>query len=146
MDYNQNGGNQWDKWNSNASHSSYYQQPVREPRGQGFTMASLTCGILSVTLCCTGVLSLPLGALGILFAVLVYRKGQQLNTPCILGIISSCLGIGIGIFLTVYSFVMLPALMKNEAFRNQINTMSEQLYGMDFEELMEEFYGYTFTE
>lgn len=151
MDYDQNSGNQnnnsqWDRWNSNASNSSYYNQPTHSPHGQGFTMASITCGILSVTTCCTGVLSLPLGALGILFAVLVYRKGKQLNAPCITGIIFSCIGIAMGLFMTIYSFVMLPTFLENEAFRSQFDAVTEQMYGMDFEEFLETFYGYTISE
>ena len=150
MDYNQGSGNQnnnqWDRWNSNASNSSYYNQPTHRPYGQGFTMASVTCGILSITTCCTGILPLPLGALGILFAILVYRKGKQLNSACIMGIISSCIGIAFGLMLTIYSFAMRPTLLKNEAFRNQMNMLTHQMYGMDIEEIMQEFYGYTINE
>ena len=109
-------------------------------------MASVTCGILSITTCCTGILPLPLGALGILFAVLVYRKGKKLNSACVMGITTSCLGIAVGLMMTIYSFAMLPALLKNEAFRSQFDTLTQQMYGMDFEEFMEEFYGYTISE
>ena len=149
MGYDQGGNqnnNQWDRWNSNASNSSYYNQPTHNPHGQGFTMASVTCGILSITTCCTGILPLPLGALGILFAVLVYRKGKKLNSACVMGITTSCLGIAVGLMMTIYSFAMLPALLKNEAFRSQFDTLTQQMYGMDFEEFMEEFYGYTISE
>lgn len=149
MGYDQGGNqnnNQWDRWNSSSANSSYYNQPTHTPHGQGFTMASVTCGILSITTCCTGILPLPLGALGILFAVLVYRKGKKLNSACVMGITTSCLGIAVGLMMTIYSFAMLPALLKNEAFRSQFDTLTQQMYGMDFEEFMEEFYGYTINE
>lgn len=152
MDYNPNGGNQnnggdqWDRWNSSASNSSYYNQPVHKPYGQGFTMASVTCGILSITACWTGVLSLPLGALGILFAMLVYRKGRKLNTPCVIGISTSCIGLVFGLLITVYSLVMLPFLLKDETFRNQLDMMMQQIYGMDLETLMKEYGDYTIGE
>lgn len=150
MDYNQDGSNQnngqWDRWNSNASNSSYYNQPTHKPRGQGFTMASVTCGILSITTCCTGILPLPLGALGILFAVLVYRKGKKTNTACALGISTSCIGIAIGLMMTIYSFAMLPFFLKNEAFRSQFDVLTQQMYGMDFEEFLKEYYGYTINK
>lgn len=150
MDYNRDGGNQnnsqWDRWNSNASNSSYYNQPTHKPHGQGFTMASVTCGILSITTCCTGILPLPLGALGILFAILVYRKGKKLNTACVMGISISCIGIAIGLLMTVYSFVMLPVFLKNEAFRSQFDVLTRQMYGMDFEEFLKEYYGYTINK
>lgn len=150
MDYNQNGGGQnndsKDRWNSRASESSYYNQPTHRPYGQGFTIASFVCGILSVTTCCTGVLSLPLGALGILFAVLVYRKGKQLNSTCTLGIVLSCSGILIGLAMIAYSFIMLPAFLKNESFRSQFDGLTEQLYGMDFEEFLKKYNGYIIQE
>lgn len=146
MDYNQNSGNRdngYDRWNSSASNSSYYNQPTHRPYGQGFTIASFVCGILSITACCTGILSLPLGALGILFAVLVYRKGKQLNSACTLGIVLSCSGIVIGLAMIAYSFFMLPVFLKNEAFRSQFDGLTQQMYGMDFEEFLKEYYGYT---
>lgn len=150
MDYNQGSGNQnnnqWDRWNSNASNSSYYNQPTHRPYGQGFTMASVTCGILSITTCCTGILPLPLGALGILFAVLVYRRGKRMNSACVMGITTSCIGIAVGLMMTVYSFTMLPVFLKNEAFRSQFDTLTQQMYGMDFEEFLKEYYGYTISE
>jgi len=150
MDDNQNSQNhqnnnngQWDRWNSNASNSSYYNQPTHRPYGQGFMIASGVCGLLSVTTCCTGVLSLPFGALGILFAVLTYRKGKKMNSACTAGIICSCVGMLSGIFLLVYSFAMLPVFMENEAFRQQFDVITQQMYGMDFAEFMREYYGYT---
>ena len=147
MGYERYGSNQnndqWDKWNSNAANSSYYNQPTHRPHGQGFTMASVTCGILSITTCCTGILPLPLGALGILFAVLVYRKGKTLNSACVMGITTSCIGIAVGLMMTVYTFVMLPVFLKNEAFRSQFDNLTQQMYGMDFEEFLKEYYGYT---
>ena len=69
MDQDQNGWNnwnqkdqgQWDRWDSSASNSSYYNQPTHRPYNQGFAIASLVLGLLSVTLGCCG-LSIPLGA------------------------------------------------------------------------------------
>ena len=47
---------QWDRWNSNASNSSYYNQPVHKSQGQAFSTAALVCGIVSVTTCCAVVI------------------------------------------------------------------------------------------
>lgn len=149
MDYNRGNGNQnnnqWDRWNSNSSNSSYYNQPTHRPNGQGFTMASVTCGILSITTCCTGFLPLPLGALGILFAMLVYRKGKRMNSSCMMGIITSCIGMAVGLMMTIYSFAMLPAFLKNEEFRSQFDTLTQQMYGMDFDTFLEKI-GYTIED
>jgi len=151
MDYNQNsqnhqnnGGGQWDRWNSDSSNSSYYNQPTHKPYGQGFMVASGVCGLLSVTTCCAGILSLPLGALGILFAVLACRKGKKIHSTCVMGIVLSCIGIVSSVSMIVYSFSMLPTLLENEVFRSQFDAVSQQMYGMDFAEFMQEFYGYTF--
>lgn len=150
MDHNQDNSrqndNRWDRWDSSASNSSYYNQPTRKSPGQGFTTASLTCGILSITTCCTGILPLPLGALGLLFAALVYRKGRRMNSACVMGITTSCLGIAVGLMMIIYSFAMLPSFLQNEAFRSQFDTLTQQMYGMDFDEFLQEYYGYTIGE
>lgn len=152
MDYNQNDPNNWnrdnrqyDRWNSSASNSSYYNQPTHRPYGQGFIIASMICGVLSVTACCTGILSLPLGALGILFALLTYRKGKKMNGTALTGIVFSVMGIITGVSMLVYSFYTLPDMMQDPVFRSQIDAITEQMYGMDFAEFMEEYYGYEFN-
>ena len=149
MGYNQNDQNSWDngnqqmdRWNSSASNSSYYNQPTHRPYGQGFIIASMICGILSVTACCTGILSLPLGALGIIFALLTYRKGKRLNGSALTGIMLSIMGIVTGISMLIYSFATLPQMMQDPFFRSQVDSLTEQMYGMDFAEFMREYYGY----
>lgn len=153
MEQNQNGWNdqgrdnrQWDKWNSNASNSSYYNQPTHRPYGQSFSIASGICGLLSVTTCCAVILSLPLGALGILFAILAHRKGKKMNTACTTGLTLSCVGLATAVSVIIYTFVMLPTLMKDETFRHQIDAVTEQMYGVDFSEFMQEYYNYSFEE
>lgn len=147
MDYNQNNDNrQWDRWNSNASNSSYYNQPVHRPYGQSFIIASNVCGIMSMLTGCVALFSMPLGALGILFSSLAHRKGRKTASPNNIGLIFSCVGLVSALVTIVSSFAMLPTLMKNEAFRSQLNEVTEQMYGMDFAELMEELYGITIEE
>ena len=154
MDYNGNdrgdrhGGGQWDRWNSNASHSSYYNQPTHRPYGQGFAIASLILGLLSVTVGCCG-LGIPLGALGILFAIFVHRKGKRLDGTAKTGLTLSIIGFVIGVILTVYVFVSIPILMRDEAYREQLNAYFRLSTGMDFDEyleLIQENYGITFMQ
>ncbi len=152
MDNNQNGSNwnghngQRDRWNRSSSDSSYYNQPTHRPYGQAFSVASAVCGLLSMTTSCTIVLSLPLGALGILFAFLAHRSKKKMNSTCGTGLILSCVGLTTAVSMIVYSFVMLPSLMQNDTFRNQVNAVSQRLYGMDFDEFMEGAYGYSFDD
>lgn len=147
MDHNQNNPNhdndQWDRWNSNASNSSYYNQPVHRPYGQSFAIASGICGILSLSTCCFVMLSLPLGALGVLFAVLAYRKGRRMSTSYITGMLFSSIGLSCAVLLCIFSLAMMPVFMKSEVFRSQFDAVTEQMYGMDFAEFMEQYYGYT---
>lgn len=141
MDYGQNNRNNenngWDRWNSNASNSSYYNQPTHTPYDQGFSIASLVMGILSITLGCCGV-SIPFGALGILFAVLCYRRGKSLNSNARFGLCISVAGCIYGIVMLVYTFVVrIPALLQDPAYLNQMNQLYQTLFGMDFQEYMQ---------
>lgn len=120
----------------------YYQSSPNPFQKNKFAAVSLMLGIFSVTSCCTGILSLPMGALGILFAILTYRKGKSMHTLSIIGIVLSAIGIFTSLVMLIYTFVALPTLMKDESFRQQMNAVSEQMYGIEFDELMEEAYGY----
>lgn len=152
MDHNYNGSNdpnrdnqQWDRWDSNASHSSYYNQPTHRPYGQRFAFASGICGILSLSTCCFVVVSLPLAALGVLFAALSCRRGKKMSNTCVAGVLFSGIALTCAVMLLIYSLAMMPILLKNEAFRGQFDRMTQQMYGMDFTELLE-YYGYSIEE
>lgn len=111
----------WDKWDSDASHSSYYNQPVHTPYDQGFSIAAIVCGLLSIMLSCCP-LSLPLGALGILFAVLCSRKNKPLSGNCRMGLYLSIFGCIYGTAVMAYIII---ENMNNPAFLQQINQMYE---------------------
>lgn len=112
----------WDKWDSNASHSSYYNQPTHTPYDQGFSIAAIVCGLLSITLgCCS--LSLPLGAMGILFAVLCSRKNKPLNSNCRMGLYLSIFGC---IYGTVTLIYLIVKNMNDPTFLQQLNQMYER--------------------
>lgn len=131
MDY-QNGYN-------NNVYSSYNNgsYPVRK-KTSGFSIASLILGITSIVTCCFGILSIPLGALSILFAVLSRKKGTGMPGMSIAGICTSICGIILGGFLLLYALEGLY----NPNFREQyLDPLYENAYGMDFEEFMER-YGY----
>ncbi|MGN0403231.1 MAG: hypothetical protein ACI4HQ_13365 [Acetatifactor sp.] len=124
----------WDHWDSNASHNSYYNQPVHTPYDQGFAKASLVMGFLAATFSCWG-LSLPFGSLGILFAMLCKRKGVKLNSGCRTGLVLSVIGIISGILIIFYSVYM---MLNNPEYMDQLNTITQSLYGMDFNELLQQ--------
>lgn len=128
----------WDHWDSNASHSSYYNQPTHTPYDQGFSMASMILGLLSVTLGCCG-LSVPLGALGILFFVLCHRKGKTANTNCQIGLVLSILGLVGGIIS--YAYVLYLTFHSPE-FMEQLNQTSRLIYGVDYTEMLQNLSGF----
>ena len=111
----------WDKWDSDASHSSYYNQPTHPPYDQGFSIAAFVCGLLSITLSCCP-LSLPPGAMGILFAALCSRKNKPLNDNCRIGLSLSIFGCVIGTASLIYLFIL---YYKNPVFLQQFY----QIYG-----------------
>ena len=83
-------------------------------RGNGFSTASMTAGTLSLFFLVSG-LSFPVGALGILFALLS-RKGDKMDPQaklgCILSIIGLCLGIAIFIYAAVTVYQNFPELIQ----------------------------------
>lgn len=131
---NRSDNGQWDRWNSNASNSSYYNQPVHKPYGQGFSLASFILGLLSITIGCCG-FSLPLGALGIMFALLVHRKGRRLNGTAKSGLILSCIGAFLGLCAILYIQFLMPQFLQWMEERGQ--NISETSYGAEYEDYIE---------
>lgn len=139
--WNQNNNEQWDRWNSGTSNSSYHNQPTHRPYDQAFSIASLVLGLLSTTMGCCG-LSIPLGALGILFAILCYRKGKRLNSNARFGLCLSIVGCVYGIGILIYAlFVEIPAMLQNPASLQQLDQMYQMFFGLDFKEFMQQYYG-----
>ncbi len=111
-----------------------------------FSIVSMILGILALLSICTAILPLPLGAAGIIFAVLGHRKGKQLDSMALAGVLTSIGGIAMSVVLFAMTFMMLPTMLKDEAYREQLNTMSESMYGMSFDEMMEDAYGVDLDE
>lgn len=113
----------WDKWDSNASHSSYYNQPTHTPYDRGFSIAAVVCGLLSITFSCCP-LSLSLGAMGILFAILCRRKSKPLYGNSRMGLYLSIFGC---IYGTVNLIYLIIQNLKNPVFMQQLNLIYESL-------------------
>lgn len=123
----------------NSNMQNPYMQGNGENRGGLFTAAricgivSISLGLLSLIACCLGYLSIPIGALGILFAVLCRRKGQALPRSCKTGLVLSIAGLAIGmamLALTVYSTITNPTFWEymRDAY-TQYEQMYQELYG-----------------
>ena len=101
---------------------------------QPFTIAALICGILSITLGCCG-LSIPFGALSILFICLSRSKGQRLDGLASAALVFSLLGILYGIYIYYRIYVQLT----DPAYEEQMNAIFRQLYGMDMQEFINQY-------
>lgn len=116
------------------------------PKQNPFVTATLITGLLSLLSICTGILPLPLGALGILFAILSHRKGQRLETPAFVGLLSSIIGMAVALAMLIMSFVTLPSMLRNDTYREQLNSISESMYGVSFDDMLESGYGIDLDE
>lgn len=123
-----------------------YRQNSPAPRRNPFTIASLVLGICSMASICTAILPLPLGALGILFAVLAYRKGRQMDTMAMVGIATSCVGLAVSVFFYGVVLSMMPAMMRDPDYRDMLNRYSENMYGESYDDLFERAYGIDLDE
>ncbi|MGN0153684.1 MAG: DUF4190 domain-containing protein [Lachnospiraceae bacterium] len=95
-----------------SSSGNYYTNtnytPAPEPVSNGYAIASLVMGILSiVTSCCCGFLSFLFGALGIIFGC-IQPKDLSGKKPgmAIAGIITSIVGIVFGVIDIIYLIVI----------------------------------------
>ncbi len=102
MDYNQNDplGRQEQRIYVPATPVASSPQP--SAKTNSFAIAALICGICSLVLCCVGILSIPLGAMGILFSVFSLQKGKNLDPLSIIGLILSIIGLILGLLMSVY--------------------------------------------
>lgn len=99
------------------------------PEPNGFASAALVLGILSLALCCCCYLSIPLGALGILFAVLSKRDSQMAGRA------KAGLGLSIaGLCLTLLMGLSMLLMFVNDAdFRNTFDDYMEYYQGGDYD-------------
>lgn len=109
-----------------------YQQNMSESQPpRGFTLAAIICGIASVALCCLGPLTVPIGSLGILFAILSKRLGRPAHPLARSGLILSIIGIITGILMTVYSFYTVFTDPQFDAIREQYEQIFDYYYGTE---------------
>ncbi len=123
-----------------------YRQSSPAPRRNPFAIASLALGISSLVTLCTGILPLPLGALGILFVILSHRRGRRLDPLALTGLLTSCVGFDFSLMLYGAAFSTLPAMLQDPEYRDTLNHYSESLYGESYDDLFEDAYGIDLDE
>ncbi len=132
MDYNQG--------QRPSSHNIWYSQnngsntPPEKP--DSFSIVSMICGTVSIVLCCTGIFSLSVGALGILFAILAKRRGRPMSSFSIAGTALSCAGMVFGTIMLIYSFyIVLTDPQYDGLLEDPYNYYYEDLYDYGLEDL-----------
>lgn len=105
-------------YNGQGSFSSPYgtnpfwsQQPPQEPKSNGYNIASLVLGILSIVCCCIPVFAPAFAVLAILFFVFAKKRGSS-NGMAIAGLICGIFGAILGLINTVDFIVNFEEFMQ----------------------------------
>ena len=152
MDYQpgnpQNGpGGGYNPYNNNPSNNPYnpYGAPLQpapmKSRGDGMATASLILGIISLVSLLLLRISTPflLGGVGIVLAILSRGGTKKIIGKAKAGIICAVTAIVLDIAFCVFA-VWLTFVLPNHspAFREQINKICEEQYGVSYDEIIEE--------
>ncbi len=92
-----------------------------------FETASLVMSIISMILLCTGILAIPFGALGILFALLSRKDKEPLGKMALTGAILSVISMITGALITAYSVY---TLMTDPSVLEEVSRMYAR-YGIE---------------
>ena len=133
--WNQNSNGQNNGWNqnSNGQFGGYNSYPMP---GAGFINASYICGTLSIatTILCTVYLPYIFGALSIVFAILSRGNAAKMARKAASAIRLAVIGLIMNTALIVTCFTI---VFTNPQVHDELNRISEQVYGQSFDELME---------
>ncbi|WP_026517622.1 DUF4190 domain-containing protein [Butyrivibrio sp. MC2021] len=99
---------------------------------------AMVAGLLSVPFCFFGYIGIVLGGVAIMMAILSKGMAKKLLPQAKKGIFYGTLGIIVGYAVIISSFHM---VMTNPEMRKEVNTFSEQLYGVSFDETLQELMG-----
>lgn len=128
MDYNNyNQGNNVQNPYSQPGGPTVNQMPGQAQTpvpGCGFAIASLIVGILSMTLCCVG--GSIMGLMGLIFGIVSINKKESVRGMAIAGIVTSGIGILIGILVLVY-IISLGAAVGNMS-QDELRELRDRIY------------------
>lgn len=101
-----------------------------------FTTAAFVCGILAITLSCL-YLSLPLGALGLIFVTLNLRRNTPIDRPTQYALcfnVSACIYGAYGLF-RLYQRVQL--LLSDPTYLEQLNKLYQTMYDTNMQNILQ---------
>lgn len=117
-----------------GTNNTYYSSDRENP----FASASLIMGILAILTIVTGILPFFFGGLGILFATLARRRKKPLASSAFIGLTTSVIGIFLAFSILCVAIVQLPEMLKDPAYREQLNSTYESMSGITFDEMLEQ--------
>lgn len=128
-----------------------YNQSYTPPKNSALASASCVIGICSLILLCTGILPVPLGALGIMLAV-ISKRGKHMSQAAKTGCVLSAVGLVTGLVVTIalYFFALFSGIYKAmdsidpEELQNMnqdeyMDQIMESIYGSDYKEMFEKY-------
>ena len=80
---------------------------------------------------------LILAPIAVVLAVLSKGAGRTFSPAARRAVIFAAVGIGVNLLITVFTFRSALQLMKEPAYREQLNHMTENMYGYTYDELIE---------
>ena len=119
----------------------YYTSPGRES-SHNMAMVAFVFGIAAIgsNFILPVVLSFFLGSMSILFAILSKGGERKMESAARRGVVCSLLGFALAAILFVTMLVpMMLRQLSDPVFRDAMNQMSEQLYGISYDEVLREF-------
>lgn len=105
------------------------KQDSTPPQPDGFSSAALVLGILSLVLCCCCYVSIPLGALGILFAILS-KRGGLMSGRSRAGLGLSIAGLCLTLLMTVS---MVLTVLRDDTFWQTLEDTQKYYQGEDYD-------------
>lgn len=114
---------------NNYNYSQSYSQPtppIPSTGGkQGFAIASLVCGIVSITLCCcigSGIFQMIVAIAGLVLGIIAKKNGYDGQKLALAGIITSAIGIVVGIIMLIIGGALL-ATGGYEEYLDMLNSL-----------------------
>lgn len=117
--------------------SAAVQISERPIKPNAFMMLSLMMGILTFTSCTFIFTALISGGLSILFALLSKGNHPKMHFMARSGITASIAGMVLSLIITASTIYL---VFNNPQYRELLNTTYESMYGMTFDEALEEMY------
>jgi len=117
--------------------SAVVQISERPIKTNAFMMLSLLLGVLAFTSCSFIFTAMIAGGLSILFAILSKGNHPKMHFIAKSGVMASVAAMVLSVIITAFTVYM---VFYNPEYRKMLNTTYESMYGITFDEALEEMY------